>query len=70
MQSTAVKEEVVLTANDRCDACSAAAQVVATFLNGPLYFCGHHARKSIESITAKAINLHDPDNQLSLFKND
>lgn len=69
MQGTVVNQEIVLTANDRCDACSAAAQVVATFLNGPLYFCGHHARKSIEAITSKAINLHDPENQLSLFSN-
>ena len=33
-----------LTAQDRCDACSAAAQVIVTFLNGELMFCGHHAK--------------------------
>ena len=34
-----------LTANDRCDSCSAAAKVVFTFLNGELMFCGHHYAK-------------------------
>lgn len=67
MQQVAEKQTIVLTAEDRCDSCSAAAQVVAEFLNGPLYFCGHHARKSISAITSKAINLHDPESQLSLF---
>ena len=37
-----------LTAEDRCDLCSAAAQVVFTFLHGDLYFCGHHAKEYAE----------------------
>ena len=54
----------VLTANDRCDSCSAAARVIATLLNGELMFCGHHARKLKESLENKAITLYDPDNEL------
>ena len=50
-----------LTLNDRCDACSAAAKVVATFLNGELMFCGHHARTLKSSIIVKAIQLFDPE---------
>jgi hypothetical protein len=50
-----------LTAQDRCDACSAAAKVVATFLNGELMFCGHHARTLKPSIIVKAIQLFDPE---------
>ena len=38
-----------LTAQDRCDACSAAAQVIVTFLNGELMFCGHHYNKIMDS---------------------
>jgi len=61
------QEEFKLTLEDRCDKCNAAAQVVATFLNGVLYFCGHHARKYNSSITTKAINIYDPQNQLEVL---
>jgi len=50
-----------LTAQDRCDACSAAAKVVATFINGEIMFCGHHAKKLKASIIVKAIQLFDPE---------
>lgn len=33
-----------LTRADRCDRCSAAAQVRAVLPGGELLFCGHHAR--------------------------
>lgn len=56
----------VLTAQDRCDQCSAAARVVATFLNGELLFCGHHAREKQESLKAKAVELYDPSNELTM----
>lgn len=42
-----------LTANDRCDSCSAAA-VVRVFMknsNLELIFCGHHMRKNISKLT-------------------
>lgn len=50
-----------LTLQDRCDSCSAAAKVIATFLNGELLFCGHHARSMHESLKVKAVNVYDPE---------
>lgn len=58
---------IELTANDRCDSCSAAAKVVATFINGELLFCGHHARKAAEALKAKAISVYDPEGEVSLL---
>ena len=57
-----------LTLQDRCDSCSAAALVVATFINGELMFCGHHARDNKKSLSTKAINVFDPNNELDLVK--
>jgi len=50
-----------LTLQDRCDSCSAAAIVVATFLYGELLFCGHHARKMSDTLKVKAVNVYDPE---------
>ena len=64
---TEVQEVVTrepLTANDRCDSCSAAAKVVFTFLNGELMFCGHHAKDKREKIAGKAISIWDPESIL------
>ena len=55
-----------LTAQDRCDACSAAAQVIVTFLNGELMFCGHHAKDKADSLRLKSVNIFDPNNYLNL----
>jgi len=65
MQTVTARE---LTANDRCDQCSAAARVIATFLNGELMFCGHHAREQREALIQKAASVYDPDNYLTLLK--
>jgi hypothetical protein len=54
----------VLTAEDRCDACSAAAKVIATFLNGELMFCGHHAKELRISLSSKSVSVYDPDELL------
>ena len=41
-----IKEPVwVLTANDRCDSCSAEALVSVKGVSGELLFCGHHYNK-------------------------
>jgi hypothetical protein len=53
-----------LTAEDRCDKCSAAAKVVATFLNGELMFCGHHAKEFKTSLFNTSMEVYDPDNVL------
>lgn len=54
-------QERELTLNDRCDSCSAAAKVIATFLNGELLFCGHHARKMNDTLKVKAVDVYDPE---------
>lgn len=55
-----------LTAQDRCDACSAAAQVIVTFINGELMFCGHHAKDKADTLKLKSVNIFDPNNYLNL----
>lgn len=61
--TTDTYEAVELTSFDRCDVCSAAARVIATFINGQLMFCGHHA-KSQKMLKEKAVSIYDPDNFL------
>lgn len=40
-----------LTAQDRCDACSARAQHIAVLATGKhLYFCGHHTAKHMDKV--------------------
>lgn len=41
--------EWVLTANDRCDRCSAQAYVRVTGVSGDLLFCGHHYNKIMDN---------------------
>jgi len=53
-----------LTAEDRCDSCNAAAKVIATFLNGELMFCGHHARSLKDSLLKQAANVYDPEDSI------
>jgi hypothetical protein len=63
METTSeVKRE--LTANDRCDKCAAQAKVVATFLNGELMFCGHHARNIKDRLNVTAVRVYDPEEVL------
>jgi len=50
-----------ITASDRCDKCSAGAMVRATFANGNLYLCGHHARESGTTLVLKALEVYDPE---------
>ena len=48
---SAPDETVVLTAEDRCDRCSAAAKVVILLPSGgELTFCGHHWRRHDERL--------------------
>lgn len=55
-----------LNALDRCDSCSAAARVIATFVNGELLFCGHHAKQMKSSLISKSLTIYDPDQFLSM----
>jgi hypothetical protein len=65
MTATELETTRELTAQDRCDACSAAASVIATLLNGELMFCGHHARKNADRLKSVSINIFDPQNSLN-----
>lgn len=53
-------DPVVLTAEDRCDRCGAAAVVRAVLpTGGELLFCGHHAREHSSRLEELAATLHD-----------
>ena len=67
MTTTAV-EKRELTLQDRCDTCSAAAKVVATFLNGELMFCGHHARAMVNTALKKAVTVWDPEDEIGIHR--
>ena len=56
-----VIERVELTANDRCDRCSARALVRAKLKNGELYFCGHHAKETGYTLVLQAVEVYDPE---------
>jgi hypothetical protein len=61
---TRVTDRAALLAHDRCDVCQAAAMLVATFINGELMFCGHHAKNKKDMLMTKAISIFDPNNIL------
>ena len=56
-----VIERVELTADDRCDRCSARALVRATLKNGALFFCGHHAKETGYTLLLQAVEVYDPE---------
>ena len=60
-----VIEKIELTANDRCDRCSARAMVRATLKNGELYFCGHHAKETGYTLALQALEIYDPEGVMS-----
>jgi len=56
-----------LTLQDRCDTCGAAAKVLASFLNGELLFCGHHARQAGTKLVTAALHVYDPEGEFNLL---
>ena len=50
-----------LTYYDRCDKCGAQAKVRATLANGELYFCGHHARETGNTLVLQSLTVFDPE---------
>lgn len=59
-------QEVQLTAADRCDACGAPAQIVATLPTGSsLLFCGHHGRANALGLQRAGAVLADSSGQLT-----
>jgi hypothetical protein len=61
--TTAVSQKE-LTAEDRCDRCTARAMVRAKLLTGELYFCGHHARETGYTLVLKSVEIYDPEELL------
>lgn len=49
IKNTQEKIDYILTANDRCDACSAQAYVQVTGVTGELLFCSHHYNKIMDN---------------------
>jgi hypothetical protein len=43
------RPDYILTANDRCDSCSAQAYVQVTGVTGELLFCSHHYNKIMDN---------------------
>lgn len=54
-----IKQERVLTLQDRCDACSAQAFVMVKLLNGSLMFCGHHYAKHESKLSNQSYEVVD-----------
>lgn len=54
----------ILTANDRCDTCSAQAYVQVFLIEGSLLFCAHHFTKNEDVLTRKAIKIVDEIHRL------
>jgi len=53
------KKEYILTLNDRCDQCSAAALVIVKGVTGELMFCGHHYAKNESALSKFAYETID-----------
>jgi hypothetical protein len=66
--TTAINTKRKLNTKDRCDVCNAQAKVVATFINGELLFCGHHAREAGNKLLEQAVHVYDPEDKLNLLK--
>lgn len=58
---TRTMERTKLTLHDRCDKCGAQAMVRASFVNGDLYFCVHHARQFDVKQASFSIEVFDAD---------
>ena len=50
-----------LLKSDRCDKCGSEAKVRATLANGELYFCGHHARSTGNTLVLQSVQVFDPE---------
>ena len=50
-----------LTAQDRCDKCSAQAKIRAVLISGELYFCAHHAKEIGYNLLLKSLKVYDPE---------
>ena len=58
---TALDTNKPIEVSDRCDKCGAQAKVRATLVSGELYFCGHHARETGNTLVLQALQVYDPE---------
>lgn len=65
VEETIEKPTYVLTAKDRCDACSAQALVWVNMLAGDLQFCGHHYAKHEEALKPFVIEVIDERSKIN-----
>lgn len=59
--TTSVVTQEPISISERCDKCGAQAKVRATLSNGELYFCGHHARQTGNTLVLKSLQVYDPE---------
>lgn len=64
IDESAEQEEFELTANDRCDICSAQAYVRVEMAIGDLMFCAHHANEKRAELEPLAVSWHDESAKL------
>jgi hypothetical protein len=57
-------DQYYLSANDRCDRCTAQAYVRATGVSGELYFCGHHYTAFNSTLSKWAFEIIDEREKL------
>jgi ribosomal protein S14 len=65
---TALDTQLPITGEHRCDRCGAQAKIRASFVNGELYFCGHHARETANTLVPKALHVYDPESVINYGK--
>jgi len=65
VDDTATSATAPLSGSDRCDSCGAQAYVRVTIPSGALLFCGHHAAKHKDGLSAQALTWHDETFRLS-----
>ena len=53
-----LEAEFILSRNDRCDRCGAAAGALVTTTAGDLLFCGHHYRAYFTALQAAGYQSH------------
>ena len=56
-----VEVEMPTLINAKCDKCGVQALVIGAFLNGNLFFCGHHAKELAPQLVRQALKIHDPE---------
>lgn len=64
MDTSSILSIEPLTANDRCDSCSAQAYVQVFLQKGDLLFCAHHFKENEDKLIINSIRIHDEMHKL------